>query len=294
MPSSNEIIKSAWIGGKIGTMEKLCIGSFLRNGHKFHLYVSGDVGEVPKGTEIFDIEDVLPSSIFAAKDFSKNPASFSDIFRYHLIHSVGGWWVDLDTYCMRPFNFESEYVFDADRMKMKLAPQESYGSGEKVLRTVSGAPIYIINGTFKAPAGSMLLKEMMNRVKTSSSWLETGPSAFTKAILDKFPFFLDKVLCLPLLNPLSYHNLSRLWDDNQPQTLPEGIYAIHLYRSNWIELGADMETTKGIYGKLRRGEESSISYIPAEKWFTEEWNRAYLTFRAPIHVNSRPIRRFRP
>jgi len=273
MQESNRVIQSAWIGSHIGMMERLCINSFLKNGHEFHLYTYGDVGPLPFGTEQRSITDVLPLDLINPEVFKDKYAVLSDIFRYHLIKTLGGWWVDLDTYCLRPFDFDSDYVFDADRMKVKSLSGPLYESGEVPIRTQSGDFIYIINGTYKAPKNSPLMEEMASRSLRCFDWKDTGPSSFTGTIVSKFPDLLKYVLPLPLLNPLSWWNLSRLWDDNQPQTLPEGAYAIHLYRSNWIAANADMETDRGMYGLLRKGKESDISYVSANSWFDEEWKK---------------------
>ena len=35
---------------------------------------------------------------------------FADIFRYQLLHKKGGWWVDTDVVCIKPFDFDADYV----------------------------------------------------------------------------------------------------------------------------------------------------------------------------------------
>ena len=50
-------------------MERLCISSFLRNGHQFRLYCYEPLEGVPEGAEILDGEEILPrSSIFQYAD----------------------------------------------------------------------------------------------------------------------------------------------------------------------------------------------------------------------------------
>lgn len=36
------------------------------------------------------------------------------MFRYKLILERGGWWVDLDTVCLRPFDLDLEHVFASE------------------------------------------------------------------------------------------------------------------------------------------------------------------------------------
>ena len=96
-------------------MEKLSITSFLDNGHEYHLYVYDDLPNVPAGTIIKDGNEILPASaIFQYKD-RPSYAAFSNFFRYKLLLERGGWWVDSDTVCLRPFDFAEDYVFSSQK-----------------------------------------------------------------------------------------------------------------------------------------------------------------------------------
>jgi len=104
------IIQSLWIGDPLSNLEKLCIRSFLDNGHDFHLYVYDDVQGVPAGATVKDANKILPSrEIFYTR--GKYVGPFSDWFRYALISKRGGVWVDMDTICIKPFDFKEEIVF---------------------------------------------------------------------------------------------------------------------------------------------------------------------------------------
>ena len=104
------IIQSLWIGNDLSQLEKLCIKSFLDHGHEFHLYTYADIGGIPEGTTIKDGNEILPESdIFYTR--KKYIAPFSDWFRYALLAKRGGVWVDMDTICIKPFDFPDEIVF---------------------------------------------------------------------------------------------------------------------------------------------------------------------------------------
>jgi len=104
------IIQSLWIGDELSSIEKLCINSFLKNGHPFHLYTYSNVKGVPKGTTILDANTIIPKSkIFRYANGSV--ACFADYFRYKLLFDKGNWWVDTDVICLKPFNFKEKYVF---------------------------------------------------------------------------------------------------------------------------------------------------------------------------------------
>ena len=115
----NKIINGLWIGRCLSKIELLCIKSFLRHGHEFHLWVY-DIIETPLPEELI-LEDA--AQIISRSDVfnyhNKNQyghgkgsyAGFSDIFRYKLLYEKGGWWVDMDVCCLKPFDFDAEYVF---------------------------------------------------------------------------------------------------------------------------------------------------------------------------------------
>jgi hypothetical protein len=111
METSNKIIQGLWIGGKLSIMEQLSISSFIKNGHEYHLYVYDEVKNIPAVTVIKDGNEILPSSrIFTYQSgwVKGSYAGFADSFRFHLLKNKGGWWVDTDIICLKPFNFASE------------------------------------------------------------------------------------------------------------------------------------------------------------------------------------------
>ena len=105
------IIQSLWIGNPFSNIEKLCVQSFIDHGHEFHLYTYADIGGVPNKAVIKDANEILPESeIFYDKRGSVT--GFSDWFRYALLQNHGGFWVDMDMICIRPFNFTDEIVLN--------------------------------------------------------------------------------------------------------------------------------------------------------------------------------------
>src|ERR1700678_418306 len=98
-------------------MERLCIESFLQNGHPFHLYVYEDVAGVPAGTELRDANQILPASRIFQYYEHASYSGFSNFFRYKLLLEFGGWYTDTDMVCLRPFDFESDYVFSSQGIR---------------------------------------------------------------------------------------------------------------------------------------------------------------------------------
>jgi len=146
----NTIIQSLWIGGALSRVERLCILSFLSQGHDFHLYTYGNVDGVPDGVRILNGNEILNSEYIFLNSDRKTYSGFSNLFRYRMLRDKGGIWTDLDVVCLKPFNFVDETVIaqevDQDGSVVVascvIASQpnsslmkECYGNAEKVGRS---------------------------------------------------------------------------------------------------------------------------------------------------------------
>lgn len=99
-----------WIGGALGRLERACLKSVLRHGHRHALYCYREPEGVPDGVEVRDASEILPeSAVFFHRNGSV--AIFSDWFRYELQRRSLGTWVDTDVYLLRPLDGERPYLF---------------------------------------------------------------------------------------------------------------------------------------------------------------------------------------
>lgn len=110
--SPRRVINMLWIGSDLGRTERLCIVSFLSNGHPVHLHAYHDLAGVPEGTQLRDANEVVPFDVVKAW---RNPKTGSyavaaDYFRYQLQKQGRGMWVDTDAVCLKPFDFEARFV----------------------------------------------------------------------------------------------------------------------------------------------------------------------------------------
>ena len=106
---NNLVVQGLWIGGRLSTLERLCIRSFCAHGHEFHLYHYDALQNVPQvnGLRLMDGADILPrTAIFRTRHGSL--AIFSDLFRWELLRQKGGWWSDMDSVCLRPLDLAGE------------------------------------------------------------------------------------------------------------------------------------------------------------------------------------------
>ena len=84
-----------WIGEGFGAVERACLRSVLRQGHRLTLYCYSEPIGIPDDVELQDASAVLPeSSIVRHRGGSVAP--FSDWFRYELLKRGLGTWIDTD------------------------------------------------------------------------------------------------------------------------------------------------------------------------------------------------------
>jgi mannosyltransferase OCH1-like enzyme len=208
------IMQGLWIGSALSVMEQLSIASFLTHGHAYHLYMYDEVQNIPKGTVIQDANSILPSaSIFQYKDY-QTYAPFANIFRYKLLLEKGGWWVDTDTICLKPFSFDEAYVFATEWHNHKAT---------------------ITNAIIKAPAASEVMAYAWHVGRTKNPaqlvWGETGPQLLDEAV-KKFSL-APYVKYYTVFCPLSYSNWLQVIEPHIVWQFDATTHAIHLWNEMW-------------------------------------------------------------
>ena len=218
-------------------MERLSIASFLANGHPYHLFVYDDVKHIPAGAIVKDANAVLPASmIFKYRDVDSY-AGFSNYFRYRLLLERGGWWVDTDMVCLRPFDFENDYVFASE-----IASR--------------GAEV-ITSGVIKAPPGSPLMEfaweTCLSKDPQEIQWGETGPRLMQEAVAKFHLEYFRKpyaTFC-PIIHP----RWRSVLEADTDAVLPDDAYAIHLWNELWRRAGQDKNSVypaSSLYEQLKR------------------------------------------
>jgi hypothetical protein len=214
---TNRIIQGLWIGAELSVMERLSIASFQRTGHEYHLYIYNKLPNIPTGTVVMDASEILPASaIFQYKD-RPSYAGFSNFFRYKLLLERGGWWVDSDIVCLRPFDFPEEYVFSSE-----------LNAGHELVNC----------GAIKAPKGSEAMAYAWSVCQAKKPnqlvWGETGPRLIAEVVkkyrLDKYqkPYYM---FC-----PIS--DWHKFLEPYVAAVHPEA-YAIHLWNEEWRRANQD-------------------------------------------------------
>jgi hypothetical protein len=92
---------SLWIGPRLGAVERACLRSLLRQGHRLVLWCYAAPDGVPAGVELRDARALLPESRIVVHK-GGSPALFTNLFRYELMRRGLGLWVDCDVYALAP------------------------------------------------------------------------------------------------------------------------------------------------------------------------------------------------
>jgi len=172
---------------------------------------------IPDGVVVKDGNEILPESdvfSYQSGEGKGSYSAFSNFFRYKLLLDKGGWWVDTDMVCLKPFDFELEHVFAT----------ESYMGKDQVT-----------SGIIKAPIGSSAIKyaweACCSKDPNKIIWGEVGPRLVGE-IVNKFS--LERyVQTHEKFCPLGFEKWMQVLNPNIDFQPNENSFAIHLWNEMW-------------------------------------------------------------
>ena len=202
---------SLWIGESLGPIERACLRSVLRQGHRVTLYCYGSVAGVPEGVVVEGAGKIIPEAEIFHHD-AGSVGHFSDWFRYELQSRGLGTWIDTDVYLLRPLDEESSYLF-----------------GEQ-------APGMVNNAVLRLPQDSPLLPELLHpfRERTTPAWLplrirmsaKLRELARGKADLARLPWGST--------GPQALTALARRYSLVSEALAPDVFYPVPWQRADWL------------------------------------------------------------
>lgn len=213
-------VQMFWFGRPLNEIERLSITSFKSNGHDVHLYTYGSVEGVPEGVEQRDAGLVIPADEFdslMAKGVKL--AIFTDYFRSVLLRDRGGWWVDSDVVCLRPFDFGSEYVFGWQDERViangvMRVPRHAVAAEHLVSHCLH--PTRLSPGDSpRRIAGKTKDALLGRRSLHSARWGATGPAALTSVV--KRERLLQFAMASEVFYPVHWKHYEKLFE---PGKLP--------------------------------------------------------------------------
>ncbi len=98
-----------WIG-PLGALERACLRSVVRQGHRMNLYAYRELAGVPEGVALHDAAAILPESAII-RHRSGSVALFANRFRYELQRLGKGIWLDSDQYLLAPIPAGEGHLF---------------------------------------------------------------------------------------------------------------------------------------------------------------------------------------
>jgi hypothetical protein len=227
------IIQSLWIGDKLSLNEQLCIASFLYHGHEFHLYTYEKIENIPEGTILKDANQIIPQNkIFKYGKGKGSYAGFANWFRYKLLYELGGFWVDTDVVCMKPFQFEADLIFGLESNNKVNNAVMCFTKGHNVcsfLIDFCENPNKILPfDTFKDKKRK-LKRRVFGKGIEYMKWGEAGPVGFTSTLIHFDLLNLAKPFTY--FYPISNNNWQSIYDTTlgKDYNLFHDTYAIHLW-----------------------------------------------------------------
>jgi len=201
------IFQSLWIGQRLPGLLRECLASFVRLGMPYHLYIYDPVDNIPPGIEIKDAHEIVHRSRIFRYHGTGSYAGFSNLFRYMLLFSKSGYWVDTDVMLIKPPPIDNSYIFATEH---------------------AGAGRGIASCYFTAPAGCAFLRDCVNAATSidpmTLSWGEIGPRLMMR-MADQHKLS-EYQLPIPAVCPIPFWQVQRF---EVPGTIRDSTFAVHIW-----------------------------------------------------------------
>jgi hypothetical protein len=217
-----ETVRTFWHGSSLGPYQLVGLRSFFDRGHRVELFTYDPQIAVPnwmvrrEANEIWSTDHVMSYQ----RDLGRGSfALHANLFRYAMLHKLGGWWVDLDIVLLRQELPADEIFFAIERDN----------------------PMRATFSVLKFPSGHPALAEAVSRCVAAGEdplYGETGPDLFTELVrkynLVRFGQKFDSAY------PISALDVPALFDPDQCDKLKQRCarsYFVHLFNETWRRAG---------------------------------------------------------
>ena len=228
-----ETVHSFRHGEPLDAYQLLCLGSFAAHGYRVVLHTYDPELAVPDWVEAKNAADVLPAERVLRRRLINGQATVTahtNLFRYALLHQLGGWWTDLDVILLKPDLPQTEMFFAA--------------SGQRDL---------ISTNLLKFPAAHPVLADAIERPAglEAAGWAQSGQPLLT-ALLKQRGL---AQLCQPPAptNPIPWFEVAMLFDPSRAEEVRS-----HCSKSLALDLHDEVWRGAGIPRELAPPENSFI------------------------------------
>ncbi|MDA3966609.1 MULTISPECIES: glycosyltransferase [Helicobacter] len=259
MCNSDAFVYSFWYDktgsvDRVSINEVLCIASYIANNNKFILYTYNpkdpymlflrDCISYVDNSKLFEIRDaneiINKREMFFDTGAGGGIAAFSDYFRYSLLCKFGGWWVDMDTICLRDFSvIRDNIVFASERKLYSSGIQAATcviksNKDSEVMNSINFIAKNKIDSYFsnrntkidKIPwgvIGPVFLSEFINLNNLQSH--VAGPNVFCEIDWFCIEKFISPYAIVDFSNAYCLHMWNAMWERNglpKNHTYPKG------------------------------------------------------------------------
>jgi len=216
--SRSETVRFFWHGSPLGPYQLMGMRSFVDRGHCVELFTYDPAIAVPEWVVRRDANEIWPTDHILAyrSDISQGGfALHANLFRYAMLHRLGGWWIDQDVILLR----------------QELPAQDIFFSLEAI------DPMSATNSVLKFPAGHPALSDCVARCVASGETARYGETAtvlFTE-IVNKYRI-ARRGRSLDMTYPLSTLDVPAMFDPAQRDQLHarcENSTFVHLFNEKW-------------------------------------------------------------
>jgi hypothetical protein len=220
--SHSETVRFFWHGSPLGPYQLMGMRSFVDLGHRIELFTYDPAIAVPEWIVRRDASEIRPTDHVLAYRNDDSRGSFAlhaNLFRYAMLHRLGGWWIDLDVILLH----------------QELPAEDIFFS----LETVD--PLSATNSVLKFPAGHPALSDCVARCVAAGEtplYGETAAVLFTE-IATKYRLPRPS-RSMDTTYPLSALDVPAMFDPAQRDRLHarcENATFVHLFHEKWRRAG---------------------------------------------------------
>jgi glycosyltransferase involved in cell wall biosynthesis len=218
----SETIRTFWHGGPLGPYRLVGLRSFVDRGHRVELFTYDPEIAVPDWLERRNANEIWPADrvLMYRRDLGRGSfALHANLFRYAMLHKLGGWWVDADVVLLRPELPKGQIFFALE----------------------CEAPVRVTFSVLKLPSGHPALAEALDRcieVGETVPYGETGPDLLSKMVV-KYGL-AECGSPMDSAYPLSALDVRALFDPQRCAALKQrcaNATFVHLFNETWRRAG---------------------------------------------------------
>jgi hypothetical protein len=217
--------------GDLTNYENICISSFVEHGFEVNVWSYQNL-KLPTGANLKDAREILPIehlTAYTQNKQEKNLAAFSDVFRFTMLHKVGGWWFDTDCVCLKPVD---DFI--------KLAENKKVVAGKENDQWVACGAIFFEDDNISKLFLDELQKRCIENNNKFKGWGWIGPKLFTEVVQRNNLF--DQMCSPDTFYPVSWKDYLFLFQPDKLEVINNmcsNAYTCHLWNELFRRDGID-------------------------------------------------------